>query len=80
MADHPTFGQIDYAPGAASAAGVDLESFGGAGALSDQPFQSVVEDFYLTNPIARASVTMAECSASLAASLAAARGHLQAAE
>jgi NADH-quinone oxidoreductase subunit G len=27
------------------------------------PFTSVVEDFYLTNPIARASAVMAECSA-----------------
>ena len=27
------------------------------------PFRSVVEDFYLTNPIARASAVMAECSA-----------------
>ena len=31
------------------------------------PFASPVKDFYLTNPIARASVTMAECSASVAA-------------
>ena len=27
------------------------------------PFRSAVEDFYLTNPIARASVVMHECSA-----------------
>jgi NADH-quinone oxidoreductase subunit G len=27
------------------------------------PFQSTIEDFYLTNPIARASAVMAECSA-----------------
>jgi NADH-quinone oxidoreductase subunit G len=27
------------------------------------PFRSPVEDFYLTNPIARASAIMAECSA-----------------
>src|SRR5262245_5197474 len=27
------------------------------------PFRSVIEDFYLTNPIARASAVMAECSA-----------------
>jgi NADH-quinone oxidoreductase subunit G len=26
------------------------------------PFKSSVEDFYLTNPIARASAVMAECS------------------
>ncbi len=76
MADHPTFGQVDYAPGAASAAGLDLASFGVAGAVSDQPFRGMVDDFYLTNPIARASTTMAACSASLAAS----QGRLQAAE
>ena len=27
------------------------------------PFRSAVDDFYLTNPIARASAVMAECSA-----------------
>ena len=33
------------------------------GAMSDSPFHSPVTDFYMTNPIARASRTMAECSA-----------------
>lgn len=33
------------------------------GAPEKGPFRSAVEDFYLTNPIARASVVMAECSA-----------------
>ena len=63
MADHPTFGQIDYAPGAATAGAMDLAAFGVAAAVADQPFRSPIEDFYLTNPIARASGTMAECSA-----------------
>jgi len=63
FAEHPTFGQIDYAPGAATAAGFDLAKLGKAGKLKDAPFQGPVADFYLTNPIARASVTMAECSA-----------------
>ncbi|MGC1303262.1 MAG: NADH-quinone oxidoreductase subunit NuoG [Caulobacteraceae bacterium] len=76
MADHPTFGQVDYAPGAAGAAGLDLGGFGEAGALLDPPLAGVIDDFYLTNPIARASVTMAECSASQAQ----AQGRLQAAE
>ncbi|MBV9220616.1 MAG: NADH-quinone oxidoreductase subunit G [Methylobacteriaceae bacterium] len=40
-----------------------------------EPFRSAIDDFYLTNPIARASRVMAECSA-----LAAQRGMLQAAE
>ena len=34
-----------------------------AGAMSTEPFRSAVTDFYMTNPIARASKTMAECSA-----------------
>jgi NADH-quinone oxidoreductase subunit G len=33
------------------------------GRLSKAPFASPVKDFYLTNPIARASAVMAECSA-----------------
>jgi NADH-quinone oxidoreductase subunit G len=32
------------------------------GSVEKAPFQSSVEDFYLTNPIARASAVMAECS------------------
>ena len=33
------------------------------GTMSDAPFVSPIQDFYLTNPIARASETMAACSA-----------------
>ncbi|MFT3726683.1 MAG: NADH-quinone oxidoreductase subunit NuoG [Terricaulis sp.] len=62
IADHPTFGQVNYAPGAADAVSLDLSKLGAAGALSSEPLRSVVTDFYLTNPIARASKTMAECS------------------
>ena len=32
-------------------------------AVKDEPFQSSIKDFYLTNPIARASAVMAEMSA-----------------
>jgi NADH-quinone oxidoreductase subunit G len=32
------------------------------GKIDKSPFRSSVEDFYLTNPIARASAVMAECS------------------
>ncbi len=67
MADHPTFGQVGYAPGSKPAA-LDLSKLGKKGKASDAPFTSPISDFYQTNPIARASVTMAECSA-LAASL-----------
>ncbi|MBX3511297.1 MAG: NADH-quinone oxidoreductase subunit NuoG [Hyphomonadaceae bacterium] len=59
IADHPTFGQVNYAPGAAD---FDAGSVGAEGALSDAPLKSPITDFYLTNPIARASKTMAECS------------------
>jgi NADH-quinone oxidoreductase subunit G len=34
-----------------------------SGTLRDEQFQSGVKDFYLTNPIARASAVMAEMSA-----------------
>jgi NADH-quinone oxidoreductase subunit G len=62
IADHPTFGQVDYAPGAADSAGFNAASIGTEGAVSNEPFRGSVNDFYLTNPIARASKTMAECS------------------
>ncbi|MDO9222737.1 MAG: NADH-quinone oxidoreductase subunit NuoG [Caulobacter sp.] len=62
FADHPTFGQIDYAPGSIVAT-PDLSAIGDGGKLSDEPFALAVTAFHLTNPIARASVTMAECAA-----------------
>jgi NADH-quinone oxidoreductase subunit G len=41
----------------------DLKSLAGkGGSLDKAPFKVTVEDFYLTNPIARASAVMAECS------------------
>jgi len=41
-----------------------LKKLAAAGGEMDKtPFRSAVVDFYLTNPIARASATMAECSA-----------------
>ncbi len=50
--------QIEAADGAA------LSELGRAeGKFSPQPFTSPISDFYLTNPIARASRTMGECSA-----------------
>ncbi|HUO21426.1 MAG TPA: NADH-quinone oxidoreductase subunit NuoG [Caulobacteraceae bacterium] len=67
IADHPTFGQVGYAPGSKPAA-LDLKALGAKGEIAGAAFTSPVSDFYQTNPIARASVTMAECSA-LAASL-----------
>lgn len=60
MADHPTFGRIDYLPTPAS---FDVASLGRKGDLGDVAFASLVRDPYLNNPITRASVTMAELSA-----------------
>ncbi|ODT87978.1 NADH-quinone oxidoreductase subunit NuoG [Phenylobacterium sp. SCN 70-31] len=59
--DHPSFGRIDYV--AETPAAVDFTVLGRKGDLSDAPFRSAVSNFYLTNAIARASVTMAECAA-----------------
>jgi NADH-quinone oxidoreductase subunit G len=42
------------------------------GRVGSEPFRSAVSDFYMTNPIARASAVMAECSALAAGKLAAA--------
>ena len=39
----------------------------GAGELGTAPFEAAVSDYYLTNPIARASAVMAECSKLFAA-------------
>ena len=61
FADHPTFGRIDYVPETPGA--LDLSGLGVKGTLSDTPLKSAVGSFYLTNPVARASVTMAECAA-----------------
>ena len=42
----------------------DIERLAGLGGTLDRaPFRSALDDFYLTNPIARASAVMAECSA-----------------
>jgi NADH-quinone oxidoreductase subunit G len=60
ISDHPTFGQVDYVP---TGRPLDLSQVGSDGQPSDAPLRSVVTDFYMTNPIARASLTMAECSA-----------------
>jgi NADH-quinone oxidoreductase subunit G len=63
FADHPTFGRIDYVAGREAAAALNLGALGGPGVVADAPFVSAISAFHLTNPIARASVTMAECAA-----------------
>lgn len=54
-AANPHFARLDCIVPAAWA------PFGTAGAIDAAPFGAAVENFYLTNPICRASVTMAEC-------------------
>jgi NADH-quinone oxidoreductase subunit G len=60
MAEHTTFGRIDYRPAPAS---FDVGSLGKKGDLGDVALIPAVRDPYLNNPITRASVTMAELSA-----------------
>jgi NADH-quinone oxidoreductase subunit G len=59
-AAHPHFAHVDeIAPGDAAA----IDTLAGQGGTPDKaPFVSPVGDFYLTNPVARASAVMAECS------------------
>jgi NADH-quinone oxidoreductase subunit G len=41
----------------------DVKALAGKGGSVDKAaFKAAIEDFYLTNPIARASAVMAECS------------------
>ena len=58
---HPRFARLDAIEPAAAGGLTALAAVGGA--LDQAPFAAAIADFYLTNPIARASKTMAECSA-----------------
>ena len=55
-AAYPHFARVDAIEGGAI-------NIANAGAIGTGAFTSAVDDFYLTNPIARASAVMAECSA-----------------
>jgi len=59
--DHPHMAEIDAIVAADRADFERLADLGGE--LGTQAFASPIRDFYLTNPIARASKVMAECSA-----------------
>lgn len=61
FADAPHLAHIDAIDG--DDAAFDVAALGVAGTIGTAPFASPVADYYLTNPIARASKTMAECSA-----------------
>ncbi len=59
-AAHPHFAALDrIMPGDAA----DIRKLAGLGGTTGkEPFVSPVSDFYLTNPVARASATLAQCS------------------
>ena len=58
---HPHLAQLDRIAAGQSS---DIEKLAGLGGTPDKaPFVPALEDFYLTNPIARASAVMGECSA-----------------
>ena len=57
----PSFAGLNYAPGAESSA-VLKDAAPAMPHLSGPAFRAATADFYFTNPIARASKTMAECS------------------
>jgi NADH-quinone oxidoreductase subunit G len=54
---HPGLAALDEKPAAA------WGNFGKAGSVASTPFQLPIDNFYMTDPISRASATMAACSA-----------------
>jgi NADH-quinone oxidoreductase subunit G len=62
-ADAPHFANLHEAPAHLGADPAIWSAIGAAGAIDAKlPLESPIRDFYLTNPIARASAIMAECS------------------
>ena len=59
---NPVFAGLGYAPGHEGVEALKVKISGVTGTLGDAPFSTSIGDFYMTNPIARASKTMAECS------------------
>ncbi len=63
VASAPHFAEIGVLPKPVGADPAVWDAIGAAGAIdAATPLRSPILDFYLTNPIARASLTMAECS------------------
>ena len=60
--DAPTFATTDRSAANPGADAAIWTSIGTKGTIAKTGFEYPIRDFYLTNPIARASVTMAECS------------------
>ena len=63
FAEFPSFMSLGTAPGTEGAVDFDPKAMGEVGTLSEAPLLNPIKDFYMTNPIARASTVMAECSA-----------------
>jgi NADH-quinone oxidoreductase subunit G len=61
FSDHPHLARLDEVTPGSRADIVTLATLGGT--PEDTRFTSAIDDFYFTNPIARASAIMAECSA-----------------
>lgn len=59
---HPSFSGLGYAPGHEGDESLLTPLEGASGTVESVPFETRIHDFYLTNPVARASKTMAECS------------------
>jgi NADH-quinone oxidoreductase subunit G len=63
ISDAPHFMQRNTLPASMGTDPAIWEKIGAPGPVNGQlPLQSSIDDYYLTNPIARASTTMAECS------------------
>ena len=62
---NPVFGRVDFLPrfGCTEQSGPS----GDPAALSDVPFEPAIVNYYQTDPISRASPTMAACTATFAA-------------
>ncbi len=61
-AEKPVFSGLGYAPGAGGAEALSAPLAASGSVDTARPFGAGPDDFYLTNPVARASRTMAECS------------------
>ncbi|MEQ1753106.1 MAG: NADH-quinone oxidoreductase subunit NuoG [Micropepsaceae bacterium] len=61
--DAPAWTELDRAPVCPGAEAPVWTNIGVAGTITKTPFEYAIRDFYLTNPVARASQVMAECSA-----------------
>ncbi len=61
----PALSSIDYPPGADGARAGLLDGLAAAGTPDGDPFVSPIVNYYFTNPIARASEIMAQCSAEI---------------